>query len=416
MRGELISVGTELLLGQITDTNATFLSQVLADHGVDVLFRQTVGDNLDRVVEVTRHAIQRSDLIVMTGGLGPTEDDLTVEAVALAAGMPLVFDKTVADRIRAMYEQRRRAMPESVFRQARIPEGAEVIPNNRGTAPGLIVRTGSRTIFMFPGVPREMEGLVADGLVPWLREHGGAAKIRSRVLRIVGLGESIVEDKVKDLIRGTNPTVAPLAKSGEVHLRITAKGLPTDADAAIQSMEAHIRERLGDAVFGIDDETLEAVTARSLVDRGLTLAVAESCTGGLIAARLTQVAGSSAFLLAGFVPYSNEAKVRDLGVSADLIAEHGAVSAPVAQAMARGARERTGADLAIAVTGIAGPTGGTDSKPVGLVHFGIASQKSTQSLEQRFGSSPGREGVRHLTAQGALNLIRLVAQQEGSKQ
>ncbi len=407
MRGELVSVGTELLLGQITDTNATFLSKVLADHGVDVLFRQTVGDNLERVRDVVRHALHRSDLIVMTGGLGPTEDDLTAEAVAIATGVPLVFDQTVADRIRAMYEQRRRPLPESVFRQARVPEGAEIIPNRHGTAPGLIVRRDGRTIFMFPGVPREMEGLVADGLVPWLRAYGDHAVIRSRVLRIAGLGESLVEDKVKDLIRGTNPTVAPLAKSGEVHLRITAKGSAEDADAAITPMEARLRERLGDAVFGIDDETLEAATARALLEGGLTLAVAESCTGGLIAARLTQVPGSSGFLLAGFVTYSNEAKIRDLGVGADVIAQHGAVSAPVAEAMARGARERAGADMALAVTGIAGPSGGTDAKPVGLVYLAVATPESTRSFEQHFGSSPGREGIRHLSAQAALNLIRL---------
>jgi nicotinamide-nucleotide amidase len=254
-----------------------------------------------------------------------------------------------------------------------------------------------------------MEGLVADGLVPWLRARTGPDVIRSRVLRIVGLGESVVEEKVKDLIHGTNPTVAPLAKTGEVHLRITSKGTPRDAEAAIGPMEAEIRARLGDAVFGIDDETLEAATARELLDRRLTLAVAESCTGGLIAARLTQVPGSSGYLVAGFVPYGNAAKTRDLGVSADLIAQHGAVSAPVAAAMAKGARERSGADLALAVTGIAGPSGATDTKPVGLVYLAIATSESTHSSEQRFGSSPGREGIRHLTAQAALNLIRLAA-------
>jgi nicotinamide-nucleotide amidase len=407
MRAEIISVGTELLLGQITDTNATFLARLLASYGVDVLFKQTVGDNLARVRAAVSQALDRADLVVTTGGLGPTEDDLTVEAVALAAGVPLVFDQGVADDIRALFESRRRSAPESVFRQARIPQGATVIPNRRGTAPGLMVQAGDRTVFTFPGVPWEMEGLVADGLEPWLTSRSDGDVIRSRVLRIAGLGESMVEERVRDLIHGSNPTVAPLAKRGEVHLRITAKARPAEADAALARMEAALRERLGHAVFGVDDESLHEVTARLLIERGITLAAAESCTAGLVASRLTEVPGSSAFLLAGYIAYSNEAKERDLGVDADLIAAHGAVSAEVAAAMAEGARQRAGAQLGLAVTGIAGPTGATPAKPVGLVYLGLASSKGVHTEELRFGEEPGRAGVRHLAAQSALNLVRL---------
>jgi nicotinamide-nucleotide amidase len=407
MRAEIIAVGTELLLGQITDTNATYIARLLAQFGVDVLYKQTVGDNADRVRGAVRLALSRSDLVIMTGGLGPTEDDLTAEAVAEAIGVPMVRDQAVADAIAGFFARRKRTAPESIFRQARIPAGAQVIPNHRGTAPGLIVPAAERTIFLFPGVPREMEGLVEDGLVPWLRARQGNEVILSRVLRIAGLGESVVEERVRDLIHEDNPTVAPLAKVGEVHLRITGKGSPGTVTALIARSEDNLRARLGDAVFGVDEETLQEVTARLLIDRGVTLAVAESCTGGLIASRLTELPGSSAFLLAGFVTYSNDAKVRDLGVPDALIAAHGAVSGEVVAAMADGARRRTGALMGLAVTGIAGPTGATPTKPVGLVFLGLATPDGTRVEELNLGQEPGRAGIRHLTAQAAINLVRL---------
>lgn len=407
MRAELISVGTELLLGQITDTNAAYLARLLAAWGVDVLAKQTVGDNLNRVREAVELALSRSDLVITTGGLGPTEDDLTGEAVALAAGLPLVHHQETADRIVEFFARRGRRAVDSVFRQARIPSGARVVPNRRGTAPGLVVPIGRQVVFMFPGVPAEMEQLVADGLVPWLTEHAGDQVIRSRVLRVAGMGESLVEERVRDLIHGDNPTVAPLAKLGEVQLRITAKGRPAAVEEMIDRVEACLRERLGDAVVGADDETLPGAAARLLIASGLTLAVAESCTAGLLTARLTETPGSSAFLLAGFVAYSNEAKVRDLGVPPDTIVAHGAVSAEVARAMAQGARARTGASIGVAITGVAGPDGGTPAKPVGLVHLALATETCTRSEEWRFSGEAGRAGVRHLAAQAALNLLRL---------
>ncbi len=407
MRAEIISVGTELLLGQIIDTNATYLARLLAAHGVDVLFKQTVGDNAERVRGAVQHALSRAELVVMTGGLGPTEDDLTAEAVADAIGLPMIYDQAVADGIAAFFVRRRRAAPESIFRQARIPAGSQVIPNRRGTAPGLIVPANGRTVFLFPGVPREMEGLVEEGLIPWLQARQGNEVIQSRVLRIAGLGESVVEERVRDLLHETNPTVAPLAKVGEVHLRITAKGTPASVGPMIDRAEAGLRARLGDAIFGRDEETLHEVTARLLIERGMTLAVAESCTGGLVTSRLTEVPGSSAFLLAGFVAYSNDAKVRDLGVPAGLIAECGAVSAEVAAAMAEGARRQAGAAIGLGITGIAGPSGATPTKPIGLVFLSLARPSGTRTEELRFGEEPGRGGIRHLAAQAALNLLRL---------
>jgi nicotinamide-nucleotide amidase len=412
MRAEIISVGTELLLGQIIDTNAAFLARLLASHGVDVLFKQTVGDNLDRVRGAVHLALSRADLVVTTGGLGPTEDDLTADAVALAAGVPMVVDPTVADAIKTFFETRRRPAPDSVFRQARVPAGAQVIPNARGTAPGLRLDVGDRTVFLFPGVPREMEGLVAVGLVPWLEARTGGIVIKSRVLRVAGLGESAVEDRVRDLIHSVNPTVAPYAKQGEVHLRITAKAQPHDAAVMLAEAEAGLRDRLGDAVFGVDDESLHEVTARLLIARGRTLAIAESCTGGMVAARLTEVPGSSAFLLAGYVAYSDAAKVRDLGVPASVLSAHGAVSAPVAEAMAAAARARAGSDLGVGITGIAGPTGATPTKPVGLVYIAVVTPAGARTEELWFGEHPGRQGIRHLATQSALNLIRLTLLRE----
>ncbi len=407
MRAELISVGTELLLGQITDTNAAYLARLLAMHGIDVLHKQTVGDNLERVRAAVALALTRADLVVMTGGLGPTEDDLTAEGVALAAGVPLVFDQGVAETIAGFFAQRRRAAPESIFRQARIPSGAQVIPNRRGTAPGLIVPVAEQTIFMFPGVPHEMEGLVAVGLVPWLEARAQGDVIHSRVLRIAGLGESVVEERVRDLIHGTNPTVAPLAKLGEVHLRITAKGTRAATAAMIEEAEGRLRARLGEAVFGTDDVSLQEATARLLIERGVTVAVAESCTGGLVASRLTEVPGSSAFLKAGFVPYSNDAKTRDLGVPPTLIAEHGAVSAEVAAAMATGARRQASTDAGLAITGIAGPSGGTATKPVGLVYLAATTDAGLKTVDLHLGAGLSRQVIRHLAAQAAINLLRL---------
>lgn len=407
MRAELLSVGTELLLGQITDTNAAYLARVLAEAGVDLYFKQTVGDNTARVQEALRLALSRADLVVITGGLGPTEDDLTVAAVAAALDLPLVWDEHVAESIRRFFAARRRPAPESVYKQALIPTGARIIPNRRGTAPGVVVTRGAATVVMMPGVPTEMEGMVESFLLPWLRERTGETVIGSRVLKVTGLGEAAVEERIKDLLRLGAPTIAPYAKLGEVHLRLTAKGPPVEVEAHLAAGEAAVRERLGSLVFGADADTLEVVTGRLLLERGLTVAVAESCTGGLVADRLTALPGSSAYFRQGVVAYSNAAKTAALGVAPDLLERHGAVSAPVAEAMARGAREGADSDLALGVTGIAGPGGGSAEKPVGLVFIALADRESVESQEWRFGDRPGRHGVRFLASQAALDLLRL---------
>jgi len=407
VRAEILSVGTELLLGQITDTNAVYLARVLADHGVDLFFKQSVGDNLARLQTALRLALSRADLILITGGLGPTEDDLTVEAVAASLGLPLREDRQVADHIRTFFETRRRPAPSSVYKQALIPEGARVIANRRGTAPGVVITWEGTTIVVMPGVPAEMHGMVEDFLIPWLRERTGGIVIRSRVLKVTGLGESAVEERIRDLLHLPAPTIAPYAKLGEVHLRLTAKAAPAEADAQLASGEAAVRARLGDLIFGVDDDTLEHVTGRLLRDGARTIAVAESCTGGLIADRLTALPGSSSYFRHGVVAYSDQAKARVLGVPQALLDEYGAVSSPVALAMARAVRTQAESDLGLGVTGIAGPAGGSPEKPVGLVFGALVEGEDETAQEWRFGAEPGRRGIRFLASQAALNLIRL---------
>ena len=407
MRAEIISVGTELLLGQIVDTNAAYVAQRLAELGIDVYFKQTVGDNPARIGEALRLAIQRADLIVVTGGLGPTEDDLTVATVAQTLGLPLAQHEPSTEHIRRFFEVRGRTPPASVYKQALIPHGATPIPNTRGTAPGVHAEHQGTTILVMPGVPYEMEGMMEQYALPLLRQHTAGTVIRSRVLRVTGEGESAVEERIRDLVRGRNPTIAPYAKLGEVHLRLTAKGTPEDVAAALDRGEAMVRERVGDLVYGVDEQSLEEVVAALLTSRHVTVAVAESCTGGLIAQRLTNVPGSSTYFLQGIVAYGNEAKVRDLGVDSALLDRHGAVSAPVAEAMAQGVRTKSGTTIGLAVTGIAGPTGGTPEKPVGLVYLALADGAGVLHRRIMFGEEAGRAGIRFLAAQAALNLLRL---------
>ncbi len=415
-RAELISVGTELLLGQITDTNATYICQRLAECGLPVYFRQTVGDNFQRVQEAFRLAWSRAELVVFTGGLGPTEDDLTKEAVAAALGAELVEDPDSLAHLEQFFARRGRTMTPNQRRQALIPKGAVAIPNRWGTAPGVFWEVDGRVVVMVPGVPREMRGMVDEFVVPELRRRGwvGEEVIRSRVLRTVGIGEGQLEEMIRDLIHTTNPTVAPLAHVGEVHLRITARGAPEEVAHLLDEAEARLRDRLGDAVYGVDNQTLDEVVGTLLRQAGLRVAVAESCTGGLVGERLTAVPGSSAYFLGGVVAYSNEAKVQLLGVARALLEQFGAVSAEVAEAMARGVREAFRADVGVAVTGIAGPGGGTEAKPVGRVFLALADEQGCRSARSDFGEEPGREGIRRLASQAALNLLRRYVLERGS--
>ena len=408
MQAELLSVGTELLLGEIVDTNAVYLAEKLSELGINVYHKTTVGDNTERLAAALRISLGRSDVVLATGGLGPTQDDVTAAAVAHVVGVDLVEDEATAHRIRSFARQRGIELLDSLFKQARVPSGAVVVPNPVGTAPGFILEQEGKSVIALPGVPAEMKAMAEGTVLPYmagLAARGSPAVIRSRVLRLAGVGESQVEAEIADLVRQQeNPTIAPLAKTYEVHLRLTARASDqAAADQMIAPLEAEIRRRVGAHIYGTDAECLEAVVGRLLHEAALTLGVAESCTGGLIGHRLTNVPGSSDYVMASLVTYSNESKIKLLSVPPETIQEHGAVSAETARAMAAGAREATGADIGLSVTGIAGPNGGTPTKPVGLVYVGLAHGSAVTTEEHRLRGD--RLMVRERAAQTALWLL-----------
>lgn len=406
MQAEVVSVGTELLLGQIVDTNAAHLARALSDLGIAVYRRVTVGDNHDRLLAALKEAVANNDVVITIGGLGPTQDDITRETLAEAMGDTLHEDPQIARRLEAFFRSRGARMTASNLRQAQVPVHGRAIDNPNGTAPGVLFEKDGKIAISLPGPPNEFIPMVANHVVPLLRERtGGRGTIRSRMLRICGMGESMVEEQVRDLMASDNPTVAPYAKVGEVHLRVTARADDAEsADRLIEERVALLVERLGDHVYGFDDEAMEVVVVRLLDERGQTVATAESCTGGLLASRITEVPGSSRVFPGGAVSYSNEAKTELVHVPADLIAAHGAVSAEVAEALAQGARRRFGADYGIGVTGIAGPDGGTPDKPVGLVYIAVADASGVEADRNRF--IGGRSTVRYRSTQVALTMLR----------
>jgi len=416
---EILCIGTELLLGNITNGNARWIAEQLAALGVPHHRQTVVGDNRERLIQVVREAAARCRLLITTGGLGPTPDDLTTEAIAAAFGAPLVEHPEVWSDIQAKITARGRVVAPSNRRQALLPQGAAVLPNAAGTAPGMVwtpdpgalpfpIQPGF-TVLTFPGVPSELELMWQSTAVAWLRGSTLAAGVfASRMLRFWGVAESTLAEQVADLLAGENPTVAPYAGAGQVKLRITARAVTAAAAADLLApVEAELRRRTGSLCFGSDDDSLASVVLQLLRQRGQTLAVAESCTGGGLGAALAAVPGASDVFLGGVIAYANAVKQGLLGVPADLLAEHGAVSDPVAQAMAEGARRRTGATWALAVTGVAGPGGGSRDKPVGLVHIALAGPAGCCSEGVRFGTSRGRDWIQLLTVGEALNRLRL---------
>lgn len=408
MIAEIVSVGTELLLGQITDTDAVFLAQTLSGLGINIYHRSTVGDNPERLKETLRLAFSRADLVITIGGLGPTQDDLTKEAVAEVLGDTFVEDEGHANWLRARAEGRGwGSLPKSFWKQALIPKSGRGIPNPTGTALGALFETEGKTAICLPGPPNELIPMTEQSVEPYLREKtsGQRTVLVSRTLRIAGMGESLVEERAWDLMASDNPTVAPYAKTGEVHLRITARASsPEEAEALIAPREAAVRERLGDVIYGVDSETLEQVVVWLLQKAGKTVALAESCSGGLIAKRLTDVPDASRVFGLGLVTYSNEAKTQYLGVPEELLARVGAVSAETAQAMAIGARAAGNADIGVSVTGVAGPGGGSPDKPVGTVHIGLAWGGGVVSEHYHLLGS--RTDIAYRAAQNALALVR----------
>ena len=406
MIAEILCVGTELLLGQVLDTNSAYLSRELSALGIDVFHHSTVGDNPARLREAILRALTRVDIVILSGGLGPTLDDITKETLAEVLGRPMLMHEESKAAIEAFFSGIGRTMTPNNLRQAMFPEDAQVLPNRHGTAPGCVVRQGEKMVIVLPGPPRELKGLFADHVAGLLAELSHDV-ISSRMLRIFGVGESAIEDKLHDLMeQSRQPTLAPYAGTGECVLRMTVK-LPKgeDPQPLFADMEATIRGLFGDAVYGIDEETLPGVVADMLIKHGLTLAMAESCTGGRMADLLLKTPGMSAVFIEGHIVYANEAKTRALGVPAELIATHGAVSEEVARAMAQGVRRVSGAHYGLATTGIAGPGGGSEQKPVGTVYIGLAGPETTEVVHLQLGDR-GRENVRFMAALNACNLLR----------
>jgi nicotinamide-nucleotide amidase len=406
LRVEILAVGTELLLGQIANTNARWMSESLAAIGADVLHHQVVGDNLDRIVEAMRLSAGRADVVIVTGGLGPTQDDITRDALAVVMGAPMVRHPELEDLLREKFRSfGRREMPESNLRQADVPEGARYLIPSRGTAPGLVADLpGGRRIYAVPGVPEEMVEMMEGTILPELASEG-AAVVRSRVLRCAGIGESALAERVDDLFSGSaNPTIAFLASSGEVKVRITAKADTAEAaERLIDPVVEEVRGRLGDVVFTADDETLEAAVVRLLTVAGTTLACAESITGGGVGARITSVPGASEVFVGSGVVYRNEAKAGVLGVSRETLEGPGPVSQECALEMAAGARRVFGSDLGLSLTGAAGPESHGGAPP-GAIWIALDGDRVTHA---RGFQVPGeRDRVRRWAEQAALDLVR----------
>ncbi|MBD8916963.1 MAG: competence/damage-inducible protein A [Lachnospiraceae bacterium] len=414
MTAEIICVGTELLLGNIVNTNAAFLSEKLAYLGINCYFQTVVGDNRDRLLSVINTALSRADILIFSGGLGPTEDDLTKETVAEALGKKLIRDKWAEQEIADYFALRGRIPTDNNWKQADVIEGCEILYNKNGTAPGIFVSEGEKTVILLPGPPLELKSMFTDSVMPKLQQKCGQV-FYSQTVKIVGPGESSVETQILDMLNTQeNPTIAPYAKTGEVHLRVTARAKDEkEAREKTAPVVEELYRRFGNAVYTTDaDETLEMALTKLLIKKNYTMTTAESCTGGMIAARMVNAPGVSAVLKSGFITYANEAKEELLGVSHDTLEKFGAVSRETAEEMAEGAVKAAHTDAAVAVTGIAGPDGGTKEKPVGLVYIGVNVRGNVEVREYHFSGS--RQKIRESVTAAALTFLRekLLASEE----
>ena len=406
LSAEIIAIGTELLTPQRTDTNSLWLTERINSIGVDVKLKTIVGDDEARLEETIRDALKRSEIVITTGGLGPTEDDITRQISARAVGRELVYHNELEADLRERFKRWGREMPEINKRQAFVIDGAVVLPNPNGSAVGMLLNLDRQFLAIFPGPPREMRPMFEDYVLPVLRQNAGGVIVRRRVLRVSGLGESAVDEVISPIYKAyTDVETSILFSRVEIEIHLTARSTnAVQAEAILDELAGKIADALGNAVFATNGETMEEVLGKLLVERGETLSVAESCTGGLIGMRLTEIAGSSRYFLEGAVVYANDAKVRALGVPEKTLGEHGAVSSETAEAMAAGIRDRAGTDHSISVTGIAGPDGGTELKPVGTVYIGYSGSNGTRSMKFVF---PGdRELVRWRASQAALDYLR----------
>lgn len=405
MIAEIVSVGTELLMGQVVNTDAQFIAQRLAPLGFQVYYHTTVGDNVKRLTAVVHQAVERSDVVVFTGGLGPTDDDLTKETVASALGLTVEPIPEEVERIKRYFEARGYTMTPNNYKQASFPKGAVILKNDFGTAPGCIMSAADKTAILLPGPPRELFPMFLNHVMPYLERMSGN-KLYSRELRIFGMGESSVTYQLRDIIENqTNPTVAPYVKTGEVTLRVTALCKDEDEGAILaQPMIDEIVARLGDIVYSTMGESLPETCARMLTDENMTLAVAESCTGGLVTSQFVDIPGCSNFFMEGCVTYSNKAKMNRLGVSKRTLDTFGAVSEECAREMAEGLLKTSGADYALATTGFAGPDGGTEETPVGTVFIALSHGEKTEV--KRLNLHGERARIREVASLHAFDLLR----------
>ncbi len=406
LTAEIIAIGSELLTPDRTDTNSLWLTERLNSIGIEVKLKTIVGDDDARLEEAIRDALRRSSIVITTGGLGPTEDDITRKIAARAMSRRLILNEKVLEEIRTRFLQFGRTMPEINSRQAMVIEGAEVLPNPQGSAPGMYIEHESRSVILLPGPPRELKPMFENFVQPKLVARAGDVRVVRRILRVAGMGESAVDERIAPIYtQYKNPQTTILFNRSEIEIHLTAQAkTEREAELLLDGLAGQIEERLGHSIFAFRGETMEEVVGLRLAVSGFTLAVAESCTGGIISQRLTEVPGSSVYFMEGVVAYSNEAKVRTLGVDPWLIEKHGAVSAEVAEAMAEGVRRRAGTDFGLSVTGIAGPSGGSEEKPVGLVYIALADDAHTEHRKLQI---PGdRHLIRWRSSQAALELLR----------
>ena len=405
MKAEIIAVGTEILLGDIVNTNAQFISKELASIGIDVFRQEVIGDNEDRLFEMLDEALKRSDIVITTGGLGPTGDDLTKETACKYFGMNLVLHQKSLEELKKYFARLNKEITESNMKQVYFPKESIVLPNPNGTAPGAILEKDNKFIIILPGPPKEMKPMFLNHVKKFLSAKGNGM-IVSKVIRILGIGESFAAEKLKDLIDGSiNPTIAPYAKDEDVIFRITAKAdTEEEGFKLIEPVKNQVIERFGSDYYADDEETIEQVVGKMLVEKKLKIATAESCTGGMIASRLISYPGISEVFLEGAVTYSNEAKVRTLNVKQETLDEFGAVSQETAKEMAEGIANRAGADISVVTTGIAGPGGGTEDKPVGLVYIGVFFKGKVSTYRYVFNGD--RNKVRLRATITALDLVR----------
>jgi len=415
LKAEIICVGSELLLGEIINTNAVYISKRLSELGIGCYYQTTVGDNPVRITNVLKDALKRSDLIIITGGLGPTDDDLTVQTIADYFNEPMEEDPQEAQKLKNFFEKLNLFMPESNFKQVLKPRCARFLNNPVGTAPALLWElkqsdysflNSDKIIMCFPGVPNELYGIWEESVNDYLSQYSEGV-ILNRHVKFANLPESQLAEKVRDLLDNSNPTVAPYVTKGEAYLRVSAKArTKQEAEAMINKVQEEIIKRTGEYFYGIDDEALEDVIGKLLTEKNLTVAVAESCTGGLISSRLTDVSGSSAYVTLNVVTYANDAKAKLLGVKQETLLKYGAVSEQTAKEMAEGIKSLSGADFGLSITGIAGPSGGSKEKPVGLAYIGLADKNDVNVYKILVSSKYNRADIKYRFSQKALDILR----------